>query len=467
MSSLRMMLIASSLLLIAGGAAALSGVPLGPIVVDADHPGVGEAFTIPESVTAAVRQLEIDDQLVLEAFPVAPGQRTLVRLVRVDLYATGSRVVRVDRRGESRLPRSNRIQLLGTSLDGRTRLGFTLDPEDGSWRGLMTGPDGSFQLTPPTATDARHRLQYPANAVGGHPLESGCGFDSLPSNKVNGPSFSAPPVDRGPAAASLEAVIAVDTDNEFNFLKFANNTTSATNWIADLFVEMNVMYERDLDLTLVQGETFLRLDLDGSPTFDDDPWTVTGTTASSAHLAEFGSFWSTNMGGVERVLAMFLGGKSSSDFSSSGIAWIDGICEAQATGGAYSVTMVFKASVAVVNDVRVIAHELGHNFGSPHTHCYSPPVDECYNLGGGGCYGGAESCPAAGTGSMMSYCHFSSHANCGSNRVEFDPTVITWLSGFVSSHTFSGCIEPSAGSSLVFQDGFESGDTSAWSSEFP
>ena len=52
--------------------------------------------------------------------------------------------------------------------------------------------------------------------------------------------------------------LAVDTDNELMNLKFSNNTTSATNYIASLFALMSVIYERDLQVRLLQGTTFLR-----------------------------------------------------------------------------------------------------------------------------------------------------------------------------------------------------------------
>jgi hypothetical protein len=258
-------------------------------------------------------------------------------------------------------------------------------------------------------------------------------------------------------------VIAVDTDNEFHYKKFANDLGDATTWIADLFLAMNVMYERDLSLRLLQGDTFLRRDLDDPPTYNDDPWTG-GSGASSSHLTEFGSYWSANYGAVDRVLAMLLSGKSTSGFSSSGIAWLDGYCEFQSTGGGYSVSQVFWEDIPVTSDVRVVGHELGHNFGSPHTHCYSPPVDTCYNAQSG-CYSGAVSCPPGGSGTLMSYCHFSppSGAACGSNLIEFHPTVVTNIEGYIAAH-YPACIEPF---SAIFADGFESGDTSAWSSAVP
>ena len=40
--------------------------------------------------------------------------------------------------------------------------------------------------------------------------------------------------------------------------KFANNHTSATNYIANLFALMNVIYQRDLKVQLLQGTVVLR-----------------------------------------------------------------------------------------------------------------------------------------------------------------------------------------------------------------
>jgi len=69
-------------------------------------------------------------------------------------------------------------------------------------------------------------------------------------------------------------------------------------------------------------------------------------------------------------------------------------------------------------DCGVICHELGHNFGSPHTHnCSWPggPIDSCYATEGG-CYTGPV-VPRIGT--IMSYCNLTVPGGGGINNLYF------------------------------------------------
>ncbi|MCB1034307.1 MAG: hypothetical protein KDD47_10800, partial [Acidobacteria bacterium] len=91
-------------------------------------------------------------------------------------------------------------------------------------------------------------------------------------------------------------------------------------------------------------------------------------------------------------------------------------------------------------------------------------VDQCYRAESG-CYSGSVSCPGGSNGTVMSYCNFSppNGAGCGQNNLEFHPTVQTLIEGFIAAHQPS-CVTSFNG---LFSDGFESGNTSAWSATDP
>lgn len=246
-----------------------------------------------------------------------------------------------------------------------------------------------------------------------------------------------------------ETIIAVDTDSEWMAGK-GNNTSTAMTYIVSLFNNMNVFYERDLSLRLLIGNVIFRIGSDPFP----------NVSSISDVLNAFGEYWRVNNNQISRDFALLMSGQNISSNSFSGIAWINLYCEngfqfgnPVNTAGSYSINRTgtnFPAGALA----QFVGHELGHNLGSSHTHCYNPPVDECYNAEDG-CFNGSVSCPAGGSGTIMSYCHFGapSGANCGTNDEEFHPTVIGLLDSRIVSN-FPSCIQ-SLGSDIIFEDGFE------------
>ncbi len=268
---------------------------------------------------------------------------------------------------------------------------------------LVHGPDGVREIAR-DASDAAGRLLLASPARPDFANVT-CGQEDFPDTAWL-PNASAGLAGAGRGALVLgslyKAVLAIDTDTEY-LLSFSNNTTATTNYIATLVANINVMYERDLNLRLVIGTTFLRT---GS-----DPWTVTGSPASGSHLRQFRDYWNTNYpkAAYPRSFAALFSGKSPGGYI-SGVAYVaSSVC-----GGTsdYSFNEISAHGNWVWGDTLIVGHEIGHNMGSPHTHCYPDPApDRCYALEG--CYSGPTSCPAAQTingmtnvtGTIMSYCH--------------------------------------------------------------
>jgi hypothetical protein len=212
------------------------------------------------------------------------------------------------------------------------------------------------------------------------------------------------------------ARVAIETDYEY-YARF-NNTTNATNYVGNLIGYASTIYVNELNTSLVVQSVSLW-------TTTSDPWTQTDTLCG---LMEFGRYWNKNRTNVTRTIAHFLSGKN----LGGGIAWIGVLCSGSfgasancpglATdanwGGGYGFTASISGAFdinhpAVMWDIMAVAHEIGHNFNSPHSHCYngiggsSSPIDQCYS-GESGCYSGPTSLPGpagAGSGTLMSYCH--------------------------------------------------------------
>src|SRR5262249_17593756 len=201
---------------------------------------------------------------------------------------------------------------------------------------------------------------------------------------------AAPPV----AALSTlkQANLAIETDSELRD-KFTSDADTLS-YIASLAAAATAIYERDVSVRL--NVSYVRLWGDSPP----DPWTATDTSGALTELRDYWNAPANNMNTIAgpHTVVHMVSGKS----VSGGIAYIDVLCSPSFAYGVSQVNGTFNlADPSQIWDVLVFTHELGHNFGSPHTHCYSPPVDKCYNQEAG-CYSGSV---VASRGTIMSYCH--------------------------------------------------------------
>ena len=448
-------------------------IPAGSLVehrTDSSLVASAEAFEVPEQVLEAL--LSAREPVLVNDFPVAPGQREAVRWEKVEVWAPRAKLhVQTETGVEEREPPRGRF-FRGTGMASGAALAARVT--DGRLSGLASVDGIVHHIVPRDAGDGSlHAVERHVSEPGA--LDQTCANandvvnDSVfrearghrrgtldgPMASRRGDAFAspepAPAVQRTLAAArggvDKQAVIAIDTDTSFMSTK-GPSIGDVNDYIADLFLAMNVFYERDLGMRLIVGDTYYNS--------VSDPYTDNVSPANSALLTEFRNYWNTNRSATDRVFAMLLSGESSASNSASGIASIGSSTYCGNRG--YSVNQIFRASwVPIDADASLVGHEIGHNAGSPHTHCYNSPVDQCSNFGTG-CYAGPTSCPG-GPGTVMSYCHFN---GCGDNKLEFHPTVAGVITTQIDNN-YPTCVEPLGGTGdQIFGDGFENGNTNAW-----
>lgn len=361
---------------------------------------------------------------------------------RITLFADHAAVRVLSERGEQVRPRGDREFFLATNRT--TGIGMAVDRNTGEVRGFVARNRsrlaikgsllGTLKLTEiQEAGPATCASNLSEHSLGSDPEPALAPYVSQ-SNALPGEIIS------------YEAVVAVDTDNEW-MDGFSDDADAAMRWIEDAFLAMNVFFERDLELRLLIGDVFLRT--------ATDPYSVTGGNRSE-QLDEFGAYWKDHHSDVYRQFATLFSGRGISGGSFSGIAWLDQYCDygrtwGGRTPGSYSYNAIGNRRSAA-GTALYIGHELGHNMGSPHTHCYTPAVDECYS-GEDGCFNGTPSCPVSGSGTIMSYCHVN---GCGGNRQEFHSNVQTLIESKLATELLAGCILPHTPAlETIFSNGFE------------
>jgi hypothetical protein len=426
-------------------------------------------LSLGQSQLDRLNALSVGTSLVVDDFPDGYGNRSSLRFERIDVYAKGARVIAITPDGERELPRSPRIELIGSDSSNTVRAHLAFDPGFKQITGAGSSPAGSFAVSAAEGANGVQLVVKPAQEAlpPGVVPEVLPGNDSLPSGQPMPDALTLSLTGNAVSAVPRGAVVAVDVDHELLVNRFggtaSSNLSAATSWIADLFATMNVMYVRDLNVSLQQGTTIFRVGA--------TPYSIGANTAADNNdLAHFGTYWQASEASVQRDFAVLLSGQLTGGFSAAGIAWINAYCITASNGGSYSVNKVFTSSQVPVDlSARIVGHELGHNFGAAHTHCTnatngsypvaSSTIDQCYNgESGGGCYAGAVSCPAAGPGhplgTLMSYCNMGppGGANCGQNVLQFHPTQITTLSALIAQHTPS-CLNATA--DVIFQNGFD------------
>jgi hypothetical protein len=396
-----------------------------------------EQVRFARQLIASLASLASEETVQVRDWPVAPGVSRTLRFQREEIYSPDAEIIVIDNQGEHALPRPKLFALRGVAIDGSDDVvALVVDPESGVIHGVSTLGGERFEWLAPTPEGVMGSLIVPSESVR-------LTLPEVPRWTCSQEELPVLGVEREPGVGSVRAmslssrgymIVAVDTDVELMQQKFnysANPSgaiSAAVSYFADVFTRMNVFYERDLNLHLAQGTTFLRV-------AEPDPYSAlpSGGSATSAQLNELGSYWTANYVSVDRGVVAMFSGKSPQSNSASGIGWVGALCS---TTYGYSFSNVFKINYNA-GDASIVGHEIGHNAGAVHTHCPAigqPVVDHCYS-GESGCYTGATECPTPTTingqpnvrGTLMSYCN---QLGCSSDifhdrsELEIDPYLL-------------------------------------------
>lgn len=210
-----------------------------------------------------------------------------------------------------------------------------------------------------------------------------------------------------------------------------SNTSNVTTKVTGMFNNVKQIYANEqLDVEL--GQIFV--------------WTTTDPYATETVAYNYLYNFALNRASITQTLGHLL---STRPASLGGIAYINVLCNPAAKFGFSNIYNSFSALPNYSWSVYCIAHELGHNFGSRHTHWCGwqltastiGRIDSCY---AGESVAGAVNCSNTSkpnyNGTVMSYCHVNGLINF--NR-GFGPLPgATIRSGFSSASCIAGAAVP-------------------------
>ncbi len=373
-----------------------------PLQVVAPPLGNGiTALSLDHNAYADIRRLQAFD---IADFPLNGDRQVDLRVRRIDVFSTDAQVVLGSGEGNQPLARPD-VTLLSGEVVGNPGSIVFLGLSPLGTQGYIQFPDEMFIIS----TRADKTVIYSLTALPE-------GLLALPDfqcdvievvDRIGADVRRSQQTANGASVPCRVVDIAIETDWEFTQV-FDGDTEASSAYATILIGAASEIYSRDVFTTL--RIVFLRVWAQ-----NNDPWNNGG-------LSEFVNFWNENMQDIERDVAHFLSGHSG-----GGVAYLPGVCQKGFDYG-YSSGMngYFPYPLEHNNnqnwDIIVVCHELGHNFGSPHTHDYDPPIDGC----------GLGECENAQNGTLMSYCH-TCPGGLANFRLEFHPIVVETMLNYLAN----------------------------------
>lgn len=183
--------------------------------------------------------------------------------------------------------------------------------------------------------------------------------------------------DLGPILGLKQIELAVDTDDEYYML--FNDPVAAGEYLVSVYGAMSDMYIREVRASIVIS--YFRI------------WTVPDPFTGPNPIGQFAQLWIGTQQGVHRDLAQLWMGRT--DLDVGGVAYLHVGCDSFSS---YSMAGYVLGHFGDLDrnddysrDIRIAAHEVGHNVGALHNDAYG--LDNC-----------GIATPVPSRGGIMSYC---------------------------------------------------------------
>lgn len=334
-------------------------------------------------VSAATTQDVVWEEVAAPAreFSVVLGtKRETIRVLPYDIRSASVEMWIVDATGQHRVPTPESVTYRGT-VEGYPNSRVAVGIWDGGVRGMLwldsTSP--AWCIDPlvevdPTAPAAKHVVFRETDMVSqGH-----CGTPS-----VGGVATTGHP---GGVDVLELAEIAIECD-QYYMSRRGNNTTTAQNNVTTIMNAVDVIYARDVDITYTITQFFFSV--------GTDPYNAGSGVDGGTLLGRFAAYWGAARGGVQRDVAHLFSGRNFNG-GTLGVAYLRGICN---FGNGYGVTDHFSIT-STVGRTALVAHELGHNWGSGHC---SGSTCRIMCAGLGGCSGNVTGFSSSVINTILAY----------------------------------------------------------------
>ena len=337
--------------------------------------------TNPELFTTTFQKSENRSLII----PFFNGKDIELSLEPINIYAQNFEVNLKSKHGYSK-SKIGKAQHYRGKIKGAPNSKVSLSIYDHHFSGIIFYKGESYDIGPKKDESGLHFISKSNSTLAAEYLHCSTEFDP---EKVKTPK----PIYKTSIDCNTAAEIYFECDYDM-FLNFGSDTATS-NYVTSLFTEISTIFAND-SVPILISEIVIWV--------NEDPYTDDVNA-----ITEFAN--ALNADGFNGHLAQLL---TNDPGANGGIAFVDELCGNNPY--AYSdINNLHDPYPTYSWDVQVVTHELGHNFGSPHTHdCVWGPtgttqIDDCGNVaqGGDSCYDSNNPIIPANGGTIMSYCHLN------------------------------------------------------------